>query len=137
MINGLGRWSESLDRAVFMLTLSSPLIINHQSSISSQCSFAVAGVKCVRASGLWTAPTSFRKRIGTDLEVRYLSRGPFAAFGVPGDSCTQIPHRIRHAHDDRLTGSRQHGDQRIGAGTRGDRDIRAKTQRVELIDEVV
>ena len=34
MTNGLGRWSESLDRAVFMLTLSSPLIINHQSVLN-------------------------------------------------------------------------------------------------------
>src|SRR6266699_3518417 len=44
MINGLGRWSESLDRAVFMLTLSSPLIINHQSVLNSHLQSPVSSV---------------------------------------------------------------------------------------------
>src|SRR5438477_12912481 len=44
MINGLGRWSESLDRAVFMLTLSSPLIINHQSVLNSHLRSPVSSV---------------------------------------------------------------------------------------------
>ena len=44
MINGLGRWSESLDRAVFILTLSSPLIINHQSVLNVHLQSPVSSV---------------------------------------------------------------------------------------------
>src|SRR5438034_11781860 len=51
MINGLGRWSESLDRAVFMLTLSSPLIINHQSVLNVHSQSPVSSVsECQRLS---------------------------------------------------------------------------------------
>src|SRR5436309_15687743 len=44
MINGLGRWTESLARAVFMLTLSSPLIINHQSVLNVHLQSPVSSV---------------------------------------------------------------------------------------------
>ena len=44
MINGLGRWSESLDRAVLMPTLSSPLIINHQSVLNVHLQSPVSSV---------------------------------------------------------------------------------------------
>ena len=73
--------------------------INHQSSISSQCSFAVAGVKCVRASDPRKGLACQRRRHRFTLHSHHFgpdqvcSRGLQPAFRCANHCISCLPER--------------------------------------------